>query len=233
MYKTLWRYHLSNFPTPNPSKLRVGRLLWCLVAWRQLDIFAAAVLYACGISLTEWFKIKSVSLRQKHLLFCVKMQKRSIIINTAAATKAEKMRKWPPHKSHISLLSEMSLLQKWASCHLGFSHMVWNEKFRQFHFQLNEKFVFLSCQTAELLRDLILDAYFMVESKIPVFESLLTHLGSEWPYLFFSLSFGFHMCTTERNKIKMDIGMNEYNKKRVNRSVILVASWVRISSRRE
>lgn len=32
------------------------------------------------------------------------------------------------------------------------------------------------------------------------------------------------MCTTERNKIKMDIGMNEYNKKRVNRSVILVAS---------
>lgn len=57
--------------------------------------------------------------------------------------------------------------------------MVWNEKFRQFHFQLNEKFVFLSCQTAELLRDLILDAYFMVESKIPVFESLLTHLGSD------------------------------------------------------
>lgn len=29
--------------------------------------------------------------------------------------------------------------------------MVWNEKFRQFHFQLNEKFVFLSHQTAQAL----------------------------------------------------------------------------------
>lgn len=29
--------------------------------------------------------------------------------------------------------------------------MVWKEKFRQFHFQLNEKFVFLSHQTAHTL----------------------------------------------------------------------------------
>lgn len=29
--------------------------------------------------------------------------------------------------------------------------MVWNEKFKQFHFQLNEKFVFLSHRTEQAL----------------------------------------------------------------------------------
>lgn len=57
--------------------------------------------------------------------------------------------------------------------------MVWNEKFRQFRFQLNEKFVFLSHQPEQVLGGLKPDAYFMVESIVARFESLLTQLGSE------------------------------------------------------
>jgi hypothetical protein len=53
--------------------------------------------------------------------------------------------------------------------------MVWNEMFRQFHFQLNEKFV----RRQKLLGGLDLDGFFMGAVMIAGLEFLLIFLGSE------------------------------------------------------
>ena len=139
-----------------------------------MNNFAAVVSYAGDISLAQWFRINlSLSIIRSICLcvcvcVCVKISKGSIIINITAATSAKKMRKWPPHKSHI-LLSEMSLVCCRNELPVIWDPTIWcgTRSLGNFIFSLMRSLSFWVIRLHKLLGDWSLDAYFIVESNIP------------------------------------------------------------------
>lgn len=135
-----------------------------------MDNFAAVVSYAGDISLAQWFRINLSPSSEAFVCVCVcvNISKGSIIINTTAATSAKKMRKWPPHKSHI-LLSEMSLVCCRNELPVIWDSTIWcgTRSLGNFIFSLMRSLSFWVIRLHKLLGDWSLDAYFIVESNIP------------------------------------------------------------------